>query len=106
VPVITLASSRATGKADMTEETLIGLHASVPLSGSGIDAGQSAPQEYTDMLHLEGARIYQGNSGGPVVDASGDVIGIITLASPNLSESYAIPISRVLSDLQQWAANG
>jgi S1-C subfamily serine protease len=106
VSVITLASSRATGKADMTAETLIGLHASVPLSGSGIDAGQSAPQEYTDMLHLAGARIYQGNSGGPVLDASGDVIGIVTLASPSALESYAIPISRVLSDLRQWAANG
>lgn len=105
VSVITLASSRATGKADMTPETLIGLHASVPLSGSGINAGQSAPQEYDDMLHLEGLRIYQGNSGGPVLDASGDVIGIITLASPT-SESYAIPISRVLADLRQWVAQG
>ena len=46
VSVITLASSKATGQADMTEETLIGLHDSVPLSGSGIDVGQSAPQEY------------------------------------------------------------
>ncbi len=58
------------------------------------------------MLHLEGARIYQGNSGGPVLDASGDVIGIITLASPSALESYAIPISRVLSDLRQWVAHG
>jgi S1-C subfamily serine protease len=106
VSVITLASSKATGQADMTEETLIGLHDSVPLSGSGIDAGQSAPQEYTDMLHLEGARIFQGNSGGPVLNASGDVIGIITLASPSALESYAIPISRVLSDLRQWVAHG
>jgi S1-C subfamily serine protease len=104
--VITLASSRATGHADMTEETLIGLDASVPLAGSGIDAGQSAPQVYNDMLHLIGARIYQGNSGGPVIAASGQVIGIVTLASPSAAEAYAIPISRVLSDLRQWAALG
>jgi S1-C subfamily serine protease len=106
VSVITLASSRATAHADMTEETLIGLDASVPLAGSGIGAGQSAPQEYNDMLHLHGAQIYQGNSGGPVLDASGQVIGIVTLASPSAPDAYAIPISRVLVNLRQWAGIG
>jgi serine protease Do len=104
--VITLASSRATGHADMTSETLIGLHANVPLAGSGIEAGQSSPQEYDDMLHLQGARIYEGNSGGPVLDAQGQVIGIVTLASPSAPDAYAIPISRVISDLRQWVAQG
>jgi len=107
VSVITLASSVATGKGhDMTEEMLIGLDVSVPLSGSGVDAGQSSPQEYNDMLHLEGATIYRGNSGGPVLGASGEVIGIVTLASPSAPEAYAIPISRVLADLRLWAAHG
>ena len=58
------------------------------------------------MLFLEGSRIYEGNSGGPVLDASGRVIGIITLASPSSSDSYAIPISRVLATLRQWIAAG
>ena len=106
VSVITLASSRATGHADMTTERLIGLDDNVPLQGSGIEAGQALPQEYDDMLHLQGARIYEGNSGGPVLDASGRVIGIITLASPSSSDSYAIPISRVLATLRQWIAAG
>jgi S1-C subfamily serine protease len=104
--VMTLASSRATGHADMTAETLIGLHDDVPLSGTGIEAGQSSPQEYADMLHLRGARIYEGNSGGPVLDASGHVIGIVTLASPGAPDSYAIPISRVLPTLRAWVAIG
>jgi len=104
--VLTLASSRATGHGDMTAETLIGLDDDVPLQGTGIEAGQSLPQEYDDMLHLEGARIYEGNSGGPVLDAAGQVIGIITLASPSTADSYAIPISRVLSMLNQWVAAG
>lgn len=106
IPVITLASSRATGHADITAETLIGLDDNVPLQGSGIEAGQALPQEYDDMLHLHGARIYEGNSGGPVLDASGQVIGIITLASPSSANSYAIPISRVLATLRQWIAAG
>ena len=104
--VITLASSRATGHADMTQETLIGLNYNVPLAGTGIQAGQSSPQEYDDMLHLQGARIYEGNSGGPVLDGLGRVIGIITLASPSAPDSYAIPISRVLPTLRQWVAIG
>jgi serine protease Do len=106
LPVITLASSRATGHADMTLETLENLDDDVPLNGTGIEAGQSSPQEYDDMLHLTGARIYEGNSGGPVLDASGQVIGIVTLASPNAPDAYAIPISRVLAELRQWVAQG
>jgi S1-C subfamily serine protease len=106
LPVITLASSRATGHGDITAESLVGLDADVPLNGSGIEAGQSSPQEYNDMLHLTGARIYEGNSGGPVLDASGEVIGIVTLASPNGPDAYAIPISRVLAELRQWVARG
>ena len=58
------------------------------------------------MLHLTGAQIFEGNSGGPVLDARGQVIGIITLASPSGTEAYAIPISRVLSDLRSWVALG
>jgi S1-C subfamily serine protease len=106
VPVVTLASSRATGHSDMTSEMLIGLNDNVPLQGTGIEAGQALPQEYDDMLHLQGARIYEGNSGGPVIDASGRVVGIVTLASPSSADSYAIPISRVLSTLRQWVAIG
>jgi S1-C subfamily serine protease len=106
IPVITLASSRATGHTDMTPETLIGLDDNVPLQGTGIEAGRALPQEYDDMLHLQGTRIYEGNSGGPVLDASGRVVGIVTLASPSSADAYAIPISRVLSTLRQWVAAG
>jgi hypothetical protein len=41
-----------------------------------------------------------------VLDASGRVVGIVTLASPSSPDAYAIPISRVLSTLRQWVAAG
>lgn len=37
-----------------------------------------------------------GNSGGPLLDASGRVIGLIVAASPNENLNFALPISRVL----------
>jgi S1-C subfamily serine protease len=103
VSVIALASSRATGQVDMTAETITQLHQEVPLShGESPSAG--APAVYHDMLRLEGARVYQGNSGGPVLDASGQVVGIVTLADPSSPDSYAIPVARVLSELTSLAS--
>lgn len=105
--LIVLASSTATGKADMTEETAIGLDDDVPLSATGgTQPSQGAPQVYDGMIHLQGERIYEGNSGGPVLDAMGRVVGILTLASPTASDAYAIPISRVLSELTTWSHSG
>jgi S1-C subfamily serine protease len=104
---IVLASSTATGKADMTPETVVGLDAEVPLAGNGgAQQSQAAPAVYDGMIHLEGARIYEGNSGGPLLDAAGQVIGVLTLASPTSADAYAIPISRVLSELTAWSHSG
>lgn len=102
--VIALASSRATGQGDMTQERLTLLHQDVPLQSGEVQPGTNAPSVYHDMLELSGARVYQGNSGGPLLDGSGRVIGIITLASPSGDEAFAIPVARVLDELHQLAA--
>ncbi len=105
--VIALASSRATGHADMTAETLIGLSDSVPLSTPNDECASALPPAvYNDMLHLQGESIFEGNSGGPVLDGAGQVVGIMTLASPSAPDAYAIPISRVLPTLTAWARAG
>ncbi len=105
--VIVLASSTATGNADMTGERAIGLDESVSLAtNGGIRQGQAGPQVYDGMIHLRGARIYEGNSGGPVLDAAGQVVGVVTLASPATPDAYAIPISRVLPELTMWSRSG
>jgi S1-C subfamily serine protease len=107
VSVIVLASSTATGNGDMTQERAIGLDDNVPLAGNGgTRQGLGGPQVYDGMIHLQGARIYEGNSGGPVLDAAGQVVGVLTLASPTASDAYAIPISRVLSELTTWSRSG
>jgi len=105
--VIALASSRATGHSDMTAETLVGLNDDVPLSTPSDEcASELPPPVYNDMLHLQGESIFEGNSGGPVLDSAGQVVGIMTLASPTAPDSYAIPISRVLPTLSAWARAG
>ena len=102
--VVALASSRATGQGDITTERVALLHQEVPLQNGEVQPGSTAPTVYHDMFDLEGARIYQGNSGGPVLDRTGAVVGIITLASPSGTDSFAIPITRVIAELAQFAA--
>jgi putative serine protease PepD len=104
--VIALASSRATGQVDLTSDEITQLHQEVPLSSAEQSPTAGAPSVYHDMLRLEGARVYQGNSGGPVIDSSGEVVGIVTLADPVQPEAYAIPIARVLAELAALAARG
>lgn len=104
VPVVDVASSRATGHDDLTLATLARTGEDVPLQPGEVPAGQTAPSVYHDMLALTGAKVYQGNSGGPVLDAGGEVVGILTLASPNQPEAYAIPLSRVLAELRRLAS--
>lgn len=105
-PVVDCASSRATGHDDLTVASLSKRGQDVPLEPGEVPAGAGTPSVYHDMLTLTGARVYQGNSGGPVLDAAGQVVGILTLASPDQPQSFAIPITRVLAELRQYASNG
>jgi S1-C subfamily serine protease len=101
--VVVLASSRATQHTDQTEGTLSRLHQDVPVRGTDVDPGVAdLPTVYTDMMALR-ARIYPGNSGGPVLDDRGQVVGIVTLASRGSPQAFAIPLDRVLGEIQAFA---
>jgi S1-C subfamily serine protease len=76
----------------------------VPIDRTDVQPGSGSPSTYHDMLELDGARIFQGNSGGPVLDGDGNVIGIVTLASKSEAQAFAIPITRVMSELMSFAA--
>lgn len=38
-----------------------------------------------------------GNSGGPLLDQNGDIIGVVLMKSPNENLNYALPISEILN---------
>lgn len=105
-PVVIVAAGRATGHADVTLEQVVDLHQTVPVRDNpGIDPGSKpTTQSYADMITLRGADVYAGNSGGPVLDAEGRVLAIVTLKNRMLPEAYAIPIHRVLDELIAFAS--
>lgn len=103
--VVIISSSRATGHEDVVTDRLVRAHVDVPVRGNAdLDpAIGTTTVVYRDLLALDGARIYSGNSGGPVLDGRGQVIGIVTLASRSAAQAYAIPIARVIDQVTAMA---
>jgi S1-C subfamily serine protease len=88
----------------VTQGTVSALGRSITASG-----GNATPEHLTGLIQTD-APISPGNSGGPLVDKSGHVIGITTAAaSGNSTESssgssnvgFAIPINSALSVVKQ-----
>ena len=81
------------------------------ISGTGrsltaTDSTGASSEELTDMIQTDAA-INSGNSGGPLVNAAGEVIGINT-ATTNSADGigFAIPISSVKGMLNQLIETG
>ena len=102
--VVVIASSHATGHGDITDETVTRIEADVPVNGDTTTGQAPTTTDYHDMLTLDGQAVYPGNSGGPVLDRQGQVVGILTLSSKSAAEAFAIQISRVITELTAFAA--
>lgn len=91
-------------RSTVTAGIVSALHRPVPLSGDGSDTDTVIDGLQTD------APINHGNSGGPLIDMNGNVIGINT-AGKSLSESasglgFAIPINEVKTVVDSLIRDG
>lgn len=77
------------------------------VSATGHDAaGSLVSGGFRTFLHTD-ARIHRGNSGGPVLDAAGQVVGIAVATGDRTGElSFAIPIDRVREALDALRDHG
>ena len=114
---VTLGDSKtvSVGQQVITIGNALGLYqntvASGIVSGTGrsltaTDSTGSMSEKLTDMIQTDAA-INSGNSGGPLVNAAGEVIGINTATSSSAENvGFAIPIASVKGMLAQLKESG
>ena len=105
-PVVAMGNAGGTGGAPtVTSGTITALHRTITAS----DSGSNSSETLHGMLQTN-APIAEGDSGGPLADAAGQVIGMDTAANtqalggPGTSQGFAIPINRALAIARQMAA--
>ena len=121
LPTVTFGDSNAleTGDAVVAIGNALGLAAGTPTVTQGIvsalgrtvTAGTSSSSETLENMIQTDAAINPGNSGGPLLDSSGDVIGMNTAVAGTLSDGensqnigFAIPVATIESLLKSLAA--
>lgn len=81
------------------------------ISSVGMNLGQNEDRYYLDMIQTDAA-INRGNSGGPLVNAVGELIGMNTIIySPNVGSGsvgvgFAIPASKIRRITSEIKSNG
>src|SRR5262249_58644352 len=105
-PVVALGNAGGNGgPPTVTNGTITALKRSITAS----DAGSGTAERLTGMFQTN-AQIAEGDSGGPLANAAGQVIGMNTAANTQSfgpqgsSEGFAIPINHALAIAHQMAA--
>jgi S1-C subfamily serine protease len=96
-PVVVLASEGATSHPPVTDSVVDGL-------GERATVEHAEPGElstYSDLIRIP-ARIFPGNSGGPVLTTAGQVVGVLTLAAENGSGAFALPLQELAPVIHRW----
>ncbi|MBM4170647.1 MAG: PDZ domain-containing protein [Ignavibacteria bacterium] len=80
------------------------------ISSKGMNLGAQNNRYYVNMLQTDAA-INTGNSGGPLVNAFGELIGLNTLiytagSAGNIGVGFAIPINKIIRILDELRENG
>lgn len=100
-PVIAIGNALGQFQNTITYGIISGVGRSITASSSD----STTSENLTDMIQTDAA-INAGNSGGPLVNAAGEVIGINTATSSNADGiGFAIPISSVKGMLQNIIDN-
>ncbi len=95
--VTAVGNAGGTGELTAATGTISSLRASLTTQAEG----SVAPQTLSSMIETT-ADVVSGDSGGPLYDAEGEVVGIDTAASTGSEiNGYAIPIERALRIVQQ-----
>ncbi len=99
--VIAIGNALGQFQNTITSGIISGTGRSITATGSDYSSNESL----TDMIQTDAA-INSGNSGGPLVNAAGEVIGINTATSANADGiGFAIPISSVKGMLKNITTN-
>ncbi len=106
-PVVALGNARGTG-APLTQET--GTISAFGRTISAADELTGSSNQMTGLFEIAAPPVRAGDSGGPVVNGAGQVVGITTAASVNFrmgppgGEGFAIPINDALAIANQIRA--
>jgi S1-C subfamily serine protease len=96
-PVTAVGNAGGTGSLTAADGTISSLASSVTAASEG----SSGTETLSSMIETT-ADVVSGDSGGPLFDAEGEVVGIDTAASTGAEiEGYAIPIQRALAVVDQ-----
>lgn len=95
--VTAVGNAGGTGTLTAADGTVTALDASITTAAEGSIAGE----QLTGLIETD-ADVVPGDSGGPLLDAEGEVIGIDTAASSgSVIDGYAVPVEDALAVVEQ-----